>query len=74
LIPASDVMAKEDTSREHRSSVDSIYLNNDRMNENCSAPMTFSSIDNLFPSPGVIIKDIVVNTPGTSRESADRCC
>jgi len=58
LVPEVDGMSREGPSREHCSSVDSNYLNNDRSNEDRNVIVPSSNIENLFPSPGVIIKDI----------------
>jgi len=59
LVPSSMIGDENYSSQERCTSTDKInHINNDRLIDNGNTQVTYSSLDNLYPSPGVIIRDI----------------
>jgi len=74
LIPSANNMASDCSSQNYCPSVNKSCIINSIVSVNGSEPKITFSIDNLFPSPGVIIKDIYelykVNESRRERDSA----
>jgi len=58
LVPTLDITSKNIITQEYRSMSDRPHTNNDFLVEMDMEPRGDSNIDKLFPSPGVIIRDI----------------